>query len=90
MTKNRSATKKSAEQYPDKIWQTDQFNLAGPPQSRNVPELFEHPQQIHHDDGSQCSLGHTTEGNTTWGQNYTEHINKKKLLVVIYSHEVKN
>lgn len=36
--------------------QTDQFNLARPPQSTNVSELSEHPQQVHHDDGSQCRL----------------------------------
>lgn len=35
---------------------TNQFNPAGPPQSRDVSELFEHPHQVHHDDGSQRSL----------------------------------
>lgn len=55
------------------IWRTDQFDLAGPPQSRNVSELFEHPQQVHHDDGSQRRLGNRAEDNTTWEQ-YRKHI----------------
>lgn len=35
---------------------TDQFNLAGSPQKRNISELSEHPQQVHHNDGRQRSL----------------------------------
>lgn len=31
---------------------TNQLDLAGPPQSRDVSELLEHPHQVDHDDGS--------------------------------------
>lgn len=43
------------------VLKTDQFNLAGPPQTGNVSELLEHPDEVDHDDGSQRSLRNTSK-----------------------------
>lgn len=45
--------------------QTNQLDLAGPPQSTNVSELFKHSHKVNYDDGRQSSLWPKGKAKTT-------------------------
>ena len=52
----KTAILRTIKQTEGDLSDTNQLYLTGPPQVRDVSELFEHPQQIHNNDGRQRRL----------------------------------